>query len=399
VGREEGAKGPLDGIRVVDLTHVQAGPTCTMYLGDLGAEVVKVEAFGGDQFRDLMDGAHFVNFNRNKRGIALDLKQPEGKEILLKMAKGADVFVENFAPGTVEKLGFGYEVLNRLNPRIVYCSISGFGQDGPYKDYPAYDPVVQAMSGIMETTGNPDRPPVRIRPALVDYASAVNAALGIVSALFQRQATGKGQRVDVALLDVAINPMSPYFTDYKRTGKLPKRAGSCQPFSTVNQALETRDGFVYVAAGPNNLFENLCRALKLDHLVRMEEFADRDGRNKHREELSEILCAETRKYGTKEMEEKLLAAGVPCSRIRNVDELVDDRHLRFREMIEETDHPVMGKIITVKTPLFFSGRNVRTRRRAPLLGEHTAEVLAELGYGKEEIRDLLRRKIALRGQS
>lgn len=394
---EEGR--PLQGIRVVDLTHVQAGPTCSMYLGDLGAEVIKVESFAGDQFRELLEGTHFVNFNRNKRGIALDLKQREGKEIFLQLVRRADVLVENFAPGAVERLGFGYEALGKVNPRLVYASISGFGQTGPYREYPAYDPVVQAMSGIMETTGDPDRPPVRTRPAIIDFCSAVNTALGIVAALFQRQFSGKGQKVDVALLDVAINPMSPYFTHFKMTGELPRRAGSCQPASTVNQAIETADGFVYISAGPNNLFQNLCRALGLEELTQDPRYASRESRNQHRDELCAALTAVTRKYATRDLEAKLLGAGVPCSRIRNVDQLVDDPHLRYREMVEEVDHPTMGKILTVKTPIFLSGKNPATRRRAPLLGEHTGEVLAELGYSEEQIVDLLKRKVALQYQA
>src|SRR4030042_70524 len=183
----------LGGIKVLDLSHVQSGPTCTAMLADMGAEVVKVEPFAGDQFRESMEGANFFNFNRNKRAMALNLKTKEGKEIVLKLAKDADVLVENFLPGVINRLGLGYEALSQVNPGIVYCSISGFGQSGPFRERPAYDPILQAMSGIMDSTGEPDRPPVRIRPAMIDYCTGASAAFAIAAALFGRQKTGRGQ--------------------------------------------------------------------------------------------------------------------------------------------------------------------------------------------------------------
>jgi crotonobetainyl-CoA:carnitine CoA-transferase CaiB-like acyl-CoA transferase len=195
-----GFPNPLGGIKVLDLSHAIAGPSCTLLLTDIGAEVIKVESPTGDHFRPAADGCLFVNYNRNKRGIVLNLKKKEGKEIILKMVQKADVLVENFVPGTMGKLGLGYDVIRQLNPRIIYCSISGFGQEGPYRDRPAYDPILQAMSGIMEATGEPDRPPVRILPAMIDYTSGMNAAFGIVVSLFERQNTGQGKRIDVALL-------------------------------------------------------------------------------------------------------------------------------------------------------------------------------------------------------
>ena len=209
---------PLQGIKVVDLGHAFAGPTCAVLLGDMGADVIKVEPPTGDHFRHPLGGAPFININRNKRSLALDLKKMEGKEIVLKLASQADVLVENFIPGAMERLGLGYDSVRQLNARIIYCSISGFGQTGPYRERSAYDPIIQAMSGIMDGTGEPDRPPVRMLPAMIDYSAGLNAALGVLASLWGRIWTGKGQRIDISLMDVALTSMHQYVTHYKRTG-------------------------------------------------------------------------------------------------------------------------------------------------------------------------------------
>jgi crotonobetainyl-CoA:carnitine CoA-transferase CaiB-like acyl-CoA transferase len=370
-----------------------------MLLGDMGAEVIKVESFAGDQFRLPMEGAHFVNFNRNKRGIALDLKKREGKEIVLRLASKADVFVENFLPGALERLGLGYDTISQLNLRIIYCSISGFGQTGPYRERPAYEPILQAMSGIMDTTGESDRPPVRIRPAMIDYCTGLNAAFGIVVSLIEREKTGHGQRIDVALLDVAINPMSPYVTHYKRTGELPKREGSAQPTAAPFQAFETRDGLIYIGAGTDEMWGNLCRALELQDLGSNPRYATRQGRVEHREELAEKLNKVTKEYESQDLENKLLAVDVPCAKIRTIGEIIQEPHVQSRGILEEVEYPMLGKIVTIKTPIFFSGKPTPTRLRAPLLGEHTREVLIELGYSDQEIEDLITKRIVIQYQS
>jgi crotonobetainyl-CoA:carnitine CoA-transferase CaiB-like acyl-CoA transferase len=386
---------PLAGIKVVDLSHVQSGPTCTAMLADMGAEVVKIEPFAGDQFRQPMEGANFFNFNRNKRGIALNLKTKEGKEIVLKLAKEADVLVENFVPGAMDRLGLGYEALSQLNPRIVYCSISGFGQSGPYRDRPAYEPILQAMSGIMDSTGEPDRPPVRIRPAMVDYCTGANSAFAIAAALFGREKTGRGQRIDVALLDVAIFSMSPYVTQFIRRGELPERAGSAQPSGGAIQNFETRAGLIYIVAGTDHMWKNLCNALNLPEVGNDPQYATRQQRAERRVKIAEIINNETRKYTSQELETKLLAADVACGKVRNVGEIVQESHVQARGILEEVDYPTIGKIVAVKTPLFFSGKSPLFRRRAPMLGENTKEVLKELGYSDQEIQDLIKKGVAL----
>jgi len=385
----------LEGIKVLDFSHVQSGPTCTAMLADMGAEVIKIESFAGDQFREPLEGANFFNFNRNKRGIALNLKTKEGKEIVLKLAKEADVLLENFVPGAMDRLGLGYEALSQINPGIVYCSISGFGQSGPLRDRPAYEPILQAMSGIMEATGEPDRPPVRIRPAMIDYCTGANSAFAVAAALFGREKTGRGQRIDIALLDVAIFAMSPYVTQFKRRGELPRREGSVQPTGAAIQNFETKDGLIYIAAGTDHMFKSLCRALHLEDVGNDPRYSTRKQRAEHRLEITEIISRETRKYTSQELEPILLAADVACGRVRNIGEIIQEPHVQIRGILEEADHPTMGKTVTVKTPILFSGTPAPFRRPAPMLGEHTKEVLKELGYSDQEVENLIKGGVAL----
>ncbi|MDH4267803.1 MAG: CoA transferase, partial [Deltaproteobacteria bacterium] len=284
---------------------------------------------------------------------------------------------------------------SRLNPGIIYCSISGFGQSGPFRDRPAYEPVLQAMSGIMDSTGEPDRPPVRIRPAMIDYCTGANAAFAIATALFAREKTGGGQRIDVALLDVALFSMSPYVTQFIRRGELPERAGSAQPSGGAIQNFETRDGLIYIVAGTDHMWKNLCNALNLPEVGNEPQYATRQQRAERRVKIAGIINNETRKYTSQELETKLLAADVACGKVRNVGEIVQESHVQTRGILEEVDYPNIGKIVAVKTPLFFSGKSAPFRRRAPMLGENTEEVLKELGYSDQEIQDLIKKGVAL----
>ena len=379
---------PLKGVKVIDFSHAWAGPTCTMLLGDAGADTIKVEPTTGDFYRTAMDGAVFINVNRNKRSIALDLKTNEGRRIALKLLERADVLVENFVPGVMDRLGLGYQTISKMNPRIIYCSISGFGQEGPYHKRPSFDPVAQAMSGIMLATGEPDRPPVRILPPMIDYSAGIHAAYGIVIALLNREQTGKGERIDISLMDIGIVQMGAFVTHYTMTGELPERMGSAHKAWAPYQAFEASDGWVQIAVASDEMWLNLCKVLKLEDLGNDSRYATPQSRRKHRKELAELLTKVTRQYRARELESLLSEAGVPSGQLRNIAEVMEDPQVKARHLIDDIEYPGLGKIKVVKNPIFFSGHAPRTQLQAPQLGEHTAAVLAELGYSEAEIQRL-----------
>ncbi len=384
----------LQGIKVVDLTSAVAGALPTMLLGDLGADVIKVEPPEGEHFRYAMDGAWFLAANRNKRGIALDLTTKEGQEIALKLVKTADVFVENLVPGTVNKLGLGYDRVTQLNPRIIYCSASGFGQEGPYSQRPAYDPVAQAMSGIMIATGEPDRPPVRQAPPLIDQTTGLYALCAILACLWDRERTGKGRRIDVALLDTAVWAMSTYIIHHSITGRLPSRAGTGHASFAPYQAFDTKDTPIWIGVTTDRFWVAFCQALGLDELASDPRYSTVEGRLKHRNELIPKISETCKQYTSIELESKL-AANVPCGRLLNVAEVCQDPQIQFRRLIEEWDYPGAGQVRTVRMPVMISRELPKTRMRPPQLGEHTSQVLAELGYSKEEIQELIEKGIAV----
>jgi crotonobetainyl-CoA:carnitine CoA-transferase CaiB-like acyl-CoA transferase len=379
---------PLKGVKVIDFSHAWAGPTCTMLLGDAGADTIKVEPTTGDFYRTAMDGAVFINVNRNKRSIALDLKTNEGRRIALKLLERADVLVENFVPGVMDRLGLGYQTISKMNPRMIYCSISGFGQEGPYHKRPSFDPVAQAMSGIMLATGEPDRPPVRILPPMIDYSAGIHAAYGIVIALLNREQTGKGERIDISLMDIGIVQMGAFVTHYTMTGELPERMGSAHKAWAPYQAFEASDGWVLIAVASDEMWLNLCKVLKLEDLGNDSRYATPQSRRKHRKELAELLTKVTRQYRARELESLLSEAGVPSGQLRNIAEVMEDPQVKARHLIDDIEYPGLGKIKVVKNPIFFSGHAPRTQLQAPQLGEHTAAVLAELGYSEAEIQRL-----------
>jgi crotonobetainyl-CoA:carnitine CoA-transferase CaiB-like acyl-CoA transferase len=386
---------PLSGTKVLELAHVQAGPICGMMLADMGAEVVKVESAAGDLFRVPMEGANFYNFNRNKQAIALDLKSEAGVQIALKLAEEADVLVENFLPGALDKLGLGYEAVRERNPGIIYASISGFGQSGPFRNRPAFEPVLQAMSGIMDVTGDPDRAPVRVRPAMIDYCTGASTAFAIAAALVRKAKTGRGERIDLALLDVALYAMSAYITHYKRKGELFPRTGSAHPATAPNRNFETRDGFICIAAGADHMWRALCKVLGIEDVGADPRYATQPLRAKNAREIDEIVNRETRKHAGRELEEKLLAASVPCGKVRNVSEILDEPHVRGRGMFEDIELPARGRFTTLRTPIVLSGKTAPLRRRAPLLGEHTRELLLRLGYSGAQIDELIAAGVAI----
>jgi crotonobetainyl-CoA:carnitine CoA-transferase CaiB-like acyl-CoA transferase len=390
----------LEGIRVLDLSRVLAGPFCAMLLSDLGADVIKVEDTGrGDESRTWpphKDGesAAFLVINRNKRDMTLDLKAPEGVEVLTRLAAGADVLIENFRTGTMESYGLGYDVLAALNPRLVYCSVSAFGRTGPRKDGAGYEALMQAFSGIMSITGEPDGAPVRAGVSFLDLTTGIVCAFGIVNALLHRTRTGLGQRVDGSLLETAVTLLNYHAEGYLLTGAIPRALGSSHPSLSPYRTFRCRDGqWIFIAGANDRFWQRLAPALGLAHLADDPRFAVNIERVKHRRELESALEAAIGQHDREPLLKTLEEAGVPATPVNTVDQVMNDPQTAARTMIERVVHPRLGEIPVVGTPVKFSRMRAGVRRPAPLLGQHTDEILAEQGYSPEQIAGLRARKV------
>jgi crotonobetainyl-CoA:carnitine CoA-transferase CaiB-like acyl-CoA transferase len=391
----------LEGIKVIDLTSVLSGPFCTMMLGDAGADVIKVESPTGDQSRTWGppfwgdQGAEFLAVNRNKRSIVLDLKTPAAREVLFDLCRSADVFVENYRRGVPERLGIDYESICKLNPRIIYCSISGFGDSGPRREQAAYDSVMQAFVGIMHMTGAPGTPPTRASVSICDMSAAMYANQAILLALLARERTGRGQRVEASLFESQIAWLVFRAVGYFATGKAPAgKLGSASAHLAPYQVYATADGDLMVAALNNSLFQRLVLAMDLPELAAAPDFATNASRVKHRDQLNARLMEGFSKASAAEWEERLTAAGVPCSRINTVEDVLLDPQTEARDMIMELDHPTLGTIKVPGVPIKLSDTPGGGRRAPPLLGEHQQEVLMELGLSPEAIEALRANKVA-----
>lgn len=391
-------RGPLDGLKVLDLTRILAGPFCTMILGDMGADVVKVEnPDGGDDTRrwgpPFLEGesAYFLSVNRSKRSLTLNLKVPRGKALLADLLTRADVLIENFRPGAVERLGFGYEAAAAQNPRLIYCSISGFGQTGPDALRPGYDLIVQGESGVMSLTGFPDGPPCKVGLSIADIIAGMYAVQGIAFALYARERTGRGQRIDVALLDGMISFLTYQAGIYFATGKSPSRMGNLHPTIMPYETFEASDGHLNVAVGNNSLFQQFCRVLGRPDLAADPRFDTDAGRVEHRGALRPTLEGFLKTRPVADWLEAFSAAGIPCGSIKTVAEVFASPQVLAREMVRTLVHPKVGPVRVTGNPLKMSETPGAVEQPPPLLGEHTDQVLAEwLGLDGEACMALRR---------
>ncbi len=371
----------FEGVKVLDLTSYIAGSFAATWLADLGADVVKIESPTGDPFRVTRG---FLAWNRNKRSIVLDLKHPDGLAAFYRMVRQADVVMENYRPGVADRLGVGYEKLRELNPRLIYCSVSGYGQTGPYTQKPAFDPLLQAIGGVMAGQGGPENPPVFLRIAVSDYYAAALAAYGLAAALYVRERTGLGQRVETSLLNAVIAIQAWPFVRLEDDPE-PFRPGSgLVPY----QLFQTADGWIFIACGNDGFWRNLCRALDIEAFAEDPRFATQPARYRNREELLGILQEILLTRTTAEWLEVLEAHDVPAAPVRTIEALFDDPQVKHNEMVVELRHPKLGRIRQMGIPVRLSVTPGRLVRPAPMLGQHTEEVLREYGFSPEEVAEL-----------
>ena len=374
----------LEGVRVIDLSAYLSGPYCSMILADHGADVIKIERPGdGDEARRMPpfikgESAPFMLWNRNKRSVALDLKAPRDHALCLELVREADVFIENFKPGVAERLGLGYDALATLNPRLVYCSISGFGQTGPYRARGGFDLMVQAMSGIMSVNGPEDGPPHRVPMAIADIGAGMFAAIGILAALQARTRTGRGQQVDTALYDAALSFGLYEAAHFFATGENPPRLGQAHRASAPYQAFRTSDGWITIGANTQALWTKLCEVIGGTELVQDPRFRDNAARVANRPALAALVQQALAVGTTRAWMERFESAGIPAGPVQSYDDVFADPQVIAREMVSEMKHPSAGKTRTLGIPVKLSETPGALRRPAPRLGEHTQEVLAEL---------------------
>ena len=375
---------PLQGIRVLDLSRVLAGPYCTMVLGDLGADVIKVEPPEGDETRGWGppfaggESAYYLCVNRNKRGIVINLKTDEGKKVLRDLALQSDVLVENFRPATLEKFGLDFETLHELNPKLIYCSITGFGQTGSMKDKPGYDFMIQALGGLMSITGEPEGEPMKTGVAVVDLFAGQNAIIAILAALQARTMTGRGQHLDISLFDSQLGWLANEASNYLISGKLPKRYGNAHANIVPYQSFQASDGWFAIAVGNDKQFVRLCEMLGKPEIAVDEKFATNSARVQNRAEIISLLVSIFKNASVSEWLTKLDKAEIPSGPIQNFEQVFSMPTVKEREMLVKMDHPTIGELPLVGSPLKMSDTPVQYRLHPPLMGEHTQEVLREL---------------------
>lgn len=399
--------GPLSGVRVIELAHIMAGPVCGLMLADMGADVIKVEKVpGGDDARRFLppdiagESAAFMMMNRNKRGIALDLKQENAREVLLELIKTADVVIENYRIDTMGKLGLSYDTLKAVNPGLIYCEVSGFGRTGPYKNRGGFDLVAQGMSGLMLMTGEgPDRPPVKVGAPISDITAGILAAMGVVAAYTHKLKTGEGQRVDTSLFEAAITHTYWQSAICFATGEVSGPLGSAHPLNAPYQSFKSKDGWINVGAANQANWERLLIAIGAPELNLDERFSSNPARMENLEALVEVLNVHIGKKTTEEWMKLFDAAGLPAGPVLDVAQMHNDPQVIAREMVVEVDHPTAGSVKTIGLPVKFSQTPGKVLHGAPLYGQHTREVLAELGLDADRISDLLETKAAISSEN
>lgn len=389
----------LENIKVVDLTRTIAGPFCTMLMGDMGADVVKIEEpEQGDETRGWTPfwndvSTQFLSFNRNKRSFTVNLKEKEGVEIVLGLAAKADVLVESFRGGALEGMGLGYEAVRRVNPSIVYCSISGYGRTGPMADKPGYDLIIQAYSGLMHLTGEPDGLPLRVGFSLVDLFTGMMTYGSILTALLHRGNTGEGQWIDSSLLDGQVAASSYHATGYMATGREPHRMGSGHPSLVPYQSFQSTDGFFILGCANQRLWERMCQAIGRTDFLEDPRFTTNTDRVEHRAECVEVLSEVFRTESTEHWVNLIADAGIPCGPINRVSQVVDNPQVAARNMVVSVSHPEVPDLRVPGPPLKLTSTPPTVRRHPPMLGEHNEEILATAGYTASQIADLRERGV------
>ncbi|MDF1731987.1 MAG: CoA transferase [Minwuia sp.] len=390
------ASGPLDGIRVLDLTRYVSGPHATQMMGDSGADVVKIEGFAGDGMRmadtklGKPDSLLFMTISRAKRSLAIDLRNEEGQAVLRDLLREADILVENFRPGVLEKMGFGWDVLQEINPRLILVRISGFGQDGPWAERASYDPVIQAISGIQSLTGSVDGPPTVCGTVITDYLAGLHAVIGAVSALQGRQRTGRGQWVDVSMLDAATSLLLSAIPEYLMQGVTRTRRGNKNPVSVPSHCFECGDGrHVHITAWTDSEFAKLAQALEMPELTTDPRFADMESRIANDTAIETIIAGWAKRFDATEVERRLMVVNLPAARVATLDEVAVNPQLQHRGHFVEVEHPQQGRVPVAGPAIRYSDSPPVGTPRIPMLGEHSEEILREwLKYDPARIRAL-----------
>ena len=397
-------KGPLDGIKIFDLTRVLAGPHCTQLLGDLGAEVIKVERPGsGDDTRgfappyqsdhrgeETSESAYYTGANRNKRSITINLSSAEGQALARKLMADCDILVENFKTGTLERYGLGYEQLKDEFPRLIYCSVTGFGQTGPYAARPGYDGLIQAMGGVMSLTGVPDGEPMKVAVPICDLMAGMYASVGILAAVRHQAETGEGQFIDIGMLDTHIGWLANQGMNYLATGENPDRIGNMHPNILPYQVMPTSDGYIVLSVGNDPTFERFCKLAECEHLLEDERFQTNAARVSNRYHVTSVLNEITQKRPSAWWLEELEKEKIGCGPINNLDQVFDDPHVKARDMVIEMEHPAMGTkpMKLIANPIKLSRTPPTYRTAPPMLGQHTDDILKEAGFSDDEITKL-----------